>query len=58
MKGNLLGTVIIFFIVFFVIWALAAWVFKSNEIGFMLGLFAGFIVSGAGTFIWHHNTGR
>jgi hypothetical protein len=57
MKGQtLLEGMIIFFIVFFVIWGLASWIFNNSQIGFILGLFAGFIISGGGKFIWTHRS--
>ncbi|MFH1978356.1 MAG: hypothetical protein ABIJ92_03455 [Candidatus Aenigmatarchaeota archaeon] len=58
MKGQeAIGKVIIFFIVFIIIWILASWVFNNSQVGFIIGLFAGFILSGTGTFIWEHKTG-
>jgi len=57
MKGqNLLGVAIIFFIVFIVVGIIFTNLFEDARIGFMIGLFAGFIVSGGGKFIWTHNT--
>lgn len=57
MKGqNLLGITIIFFIVFFIVGTIFSNLFGDGRIGYMIGLFAGFIVCGAGKFIWTHHT--
>jgi len=56
-KGqNLLGIMIVFFIVFIIVGIIFTLIFGDARTGFILGLFAGFIVCGAGKFIWTHKT--
>ena len=57
MKGqNLIGAMIVFFIVFIIVGLIFTIIFDDTRIGFMIGLFAGFIVCGGGKFIWTHRT--